>query len=124
MHLLKQDALLIWDEQAQCYFDAMKQALMSTPVLSPPDYTRNFFLYFSSTESTLEMVLVQEDDSSREHVIYYLSKGMASPEFIYSQVEKLPLAAVHIVQILRHYILPTKTTIVAEMNPMKHISSH
>ena len=38
-------------------------------------------------------------------------------------VEKLALVVVHVVQRLRHYILPRKMTIVAEMNPMRHILS-
>ena len=70
------------------------------------------------------MVLVQEDDSSQEHVVYYLSKGLTSPKFRYSQLEKLALVAFHVVQILRHYILPIKKTILDEINPMKHILSH
>ena len=64
MHLLKQDRMFIWDEQAQRSFDEMKQAFVSTLVLSPLDYTRDFLLYLAATESTLGMVLVQEDESS------------------------------------------------------------
>ena len=63
MRLLKQDSLFIWYEQAQHYFDAVKKSLVSTMVLSPPEYTRYFFLYLAETKSTLGMVLVQEDDS-------------------------------------------------------------
>ena len=64
MCLLKQDAPFIWDDQAQRSFDEVKQALESTSVLSPLDYTRYFLLYLAATKSTLGMVLVQEDDSS------------------------------------------------------------
>ena len=64
MCLLKQDAPFIWDEQNQCLFDAVKQALVSAPLLSPPNYTRYFLLYLAAIESTLGMVFVQEDDSS------------------------------------------------------------
>ena len=64
MCLLKQDAPFIWDEQTQCSFDAMKQALVPTPILSPSNYTRDFLLYLAAIESTLGMVFVQEDDSS------------------------------------------------------------
>ena len=105
-------------------FDAVKQTLVSIPVLIPPDYTKYFLLYLVITESTLGIFLVQEDDSSHEHDIYYISNGLASQKFIYSRVEKLALRAVHVVQRLRHHILPRKMTIVAEKNPMKHILSH
>ena len=63
MCLLKQDTLFIWDEQYQHTFVVMKQVLMSTTMLSPPDYTR-FVSILATTKSTLGMVLFQEDDSS------------------------------------------------------------
>ena len=62
VRLLKKDAPFIWDDQYQCSFDALEQSLMSTLVLIPPNYDRDFFLYFAANESTLGMVLVQEDD--------------------------------------------------------------
>jgi hypothetical protein len=94
---------------------------MSTPLLSPPDYSRDFLLYITATEATIGMVLVQEDDSSQEHIIYYLSHGLIGPELNYSHVEKLSLAVVHVVQRLRHYILLRKTIVVVNVNPFQYI---
>jgi hypothetical protein len=51
------------------------------------------------------MVLVQEDDEIREHVVYYLSQTLVGLELNYSHVEKLDLDAFHAVQRLCHYIL-------------------
>ena len=45
MCLLKKDTPFSWDERAQETFDALKQALASNPVLSPPDYSHDFFIY-------------------------------------------------------------------------------
>jgi hypothetical protein len=52
---------------------------MSTPLLSPPDYGQGLFLYLTAFESTIGMVLVQEDNAQKEHVIYYLRKGLVGP---------------------------------------------
>ena len=68
---------------------------MSAPLLRPPDYSRDFILYLATSESTIRVVLVQEDDKIQEHVIYYLSHALAGPELRYSHVEKLALAAVY-----------------------------
>jgi hypothetical protein len=46
------------------------------------------------------MVMVQEDYELHEHIVYYLSQNLVSPELKYSHVEKLALATVHAVQIL------------------------
>ena len=74
MRLLNKGVLFLWDGFAQRSFDALKKSLTSTPVLSPPDYSRDFLLYLAAAESTIGMVLVQEDDALAEHVIYYFFK--------------------------------------------------
>jgi hypothetical protein len=117
MHLLKKGVPFCWDEVAQRSFEALKHALTSAPLLSPLDYGKDFLLYLAATESTIGMVLVQEDDALKEHVIYYLSRGLVGPELNYTHVEKLALAVVHVVQWFCHYILLRKTTIIACREP-------
>jgi hypothetical protein len=73
MRLLKKDVPFLWDEAAQCSFDALKHALITAPLLRPPNYNKDFLLYLAAAESTIGMVLVQEDDSLSEYMIYYLS---------------------------------------------------
>ena len=98
MRLLKKGVPFLWDDFAQRSFDALKKALTSAPLLSPPDYSRDFLLYLAEAESTIGMVLVQEDNALAEHVIYYLSRGLVGPELRYTPIEKLALASVHAVQ--------------------------
>ena len=73
MQLLKKGTLYLWDDQDQWSFDALKHALVSAPLLSAPDYSRNFLLYLAASPSSLGMVLVQVHDDDSENVIYYLS---------------------------------------------------
>jgi hypothetical protein len=73
MRLLKKDATFFWDEATQHSFDALKYALTTAPLLRPPNYDKDFLLYLAAAESTVGMVLVQEDDWFSEYVIYYLS---------------------------------------------------
>jgi hypothetical protein len=65
MHLLKKDVPFHWDEVAQSFFEALKHALMSTPLLQTPNYNKYFLLYLATAESTIGMVLVQEEDFSQ-----------------------------------------------------------
>jgi len=55
----------VWDDFVQWLFDALKRALVSALLLSPPYYCRDFLLYLVVAESTIGMVLVQEDDALR-----------------------------------------------------------
>ena len=58
MHLLKKDTPLFWDDQAQRYFDHLKHALTHSPMIHPPDYSKDFLLYVSSSTNNIGMVLV------------------------------------------------------------------
>jgi hypothetical protein len=67
------------------------------------------------------MVLVQEDDSFSEYMIYYLSQGLIGPELNYSHIEKLALAVVHAIQRFCHYALFCKTTVIVVVNPFQYM---
>ena len=121
MRLLKKYTPFIWDEQDHESFDALKRALAMTPMLSPPNYSHDFFIYVVTSQETIGMVLVQEDEELHEHVIYYLSRNLIDVEFRYTHVEKLALATVHVVQHLRHYILLRQTFVVAHINPFQFV---
>lgn len=95
MWLLKKGVPFGWDDRAQCSFDVLKNALVSTQLLSPLEYSQDFILYLVASESTIGMVLIQEDESKKEEVIPYLSKGLISVELHYSHVERLALVVVH-----------------------------
>jgi hypothetical protein len=96
-------------------------SLTKAPLLFPPDYSQDYFLYLAASEYTIGMVLVQEDDNRDEHVIYYLSRNLSSTEVKYQHVEKLALVAIQAVQRFRHYILSRKTIVISHSNPMQHI---
>jgi len=121
MHLLKDGVPFIWDETTQASFDALKQALISSPLLSLPDYLKDFLLYLVAFESIIGVVLVQEDDVSQEHIIYYLSRSFTGPELKYSHVDKLVAASVFAVQRLRHYILLKNMTVIVDVNPFQYV---
>jgi hypothetical protein len=121
MHLLKKDVPFYWDEATQCSFDTLKYALTTTHLLRPPNYNKDLLLYLVAAESTIGMVLVQEDDLFSEYMIYYLSQGLVRPKLNYSHIKKLVLVAVHAVQWFRHYVLFLKTTVIAVMIPLQYM---
>jgi hypothetical protein len=101
----------------------LKLSLTCAPLLFPPDYSRDYFLYLAASDYTIGMVLIQEDDANDEHVIYYLSRSLTPTEIKYLHVEKLALASVQAVQCFQYYILSCKTTVISNCNPMQHILS-
>jgi hypothetical protein len=95
-------------------------ALSNAPLISSPDYNRDYILYISSSAISIAGVLVQIGDDDRENVIYYISKNLSGPPLKYNHEEKLALA----VQKLRHYILLRTTKVIADSNPMQYLLSH
>ena len=102
-------------------FDNLKHALTHSLVLHPPNYSKDFLLYVTTSTTTIGMVLVQEYLNDQEHVIYYLSKSLLDSETRYSCVEKSALATVIVVQIFCHYILLCTTIVLNDQNPMYYI---
>ena len=92
--LLKQGTPSIWHEAAQKSFDDLNIVLINAPLLHPPNYHRDYFLYLAASSSTIIMVLVQDDNEGNENVIYYLSRNILNIETHYAQVEKLALVFV------------------------------
>jgi hypothetical protein len=92
--LFKKGYEFVWDDTATKSFESLKLTLTHTPLLFPPNYSRYYFLYLAASNSTISMVLVQEDDSHDDHVIYYLSRSLTITETKYLHVEKLALAAI------------------------------
>jgi len=62
MCILKKGVPFYWDKADQCSFEDLKGALMSAPLLQPPDYNIDFLLYLAAAESTTGLVFVREDD--------------------------------------------------------------
>lgn len=91
--LLKKGIPFHWDQVAQASFDALKYTLIRASLMYAPNCQNDYFLYLAATDSTIAMVLFQEEDET-EHLIYYLSCNLNDTEFKYSYVEKLSLATV------------------------------
>ena len=121
--LLKWDTHFCWDATAQDSFEHLKALLVSASLLHPPNYHRDYTLYLATVDTSIGMVLVQDDDDGTEHVVYYLSRNLLDTETQYAYVEKLALADVCTVQRFRHYILLRTTTVISDCNPMTYILS-
>jgi len=93
--MLKNGISITWDEVAQKAFDALKHALNHTPLLHPPGYHRDYFLYLATFDVTIGMILVQEDESNEEHVTYYLTRNLTKTKAKYAYVEKYFMQPTH-----------------------------
>ena len=83
----------------------------------PAIFGKPLILYISPIETSLGILLAQEDNNNKEQAIYYLSHTLISYEMNYSINEKAFLAVVFASQKLRHYMLAHTTRLVAKIDP-------
>ena len=65
MCLLKNNVPFVWGDQDQRSLDALKKALIPTPLLSLPNYNQKYILYHISFESTIGMIFIKEYDGGK-----------------------------------------------------------
>jgi hypothetical protein len=58
--LLKKVDKFVWDDEAQKVFEALKESLTMTPIMTPPIPKETLVLYLSATTNMVSTVLVAE----------------------------------------------------------------
>ncbi|KAH9292852.1 hypothetical protein KI387_041962, partial [Taxus chinensis] len=61
-------------------FGQLKEALVSSPVLKNPDWSKPFIVYTDASDAALGSTLSQKDENGNEHPIYFGSRQMSNAE--------------------------------------------
>ena len=92
-----------WSEKQETAFQTLKQALCTAPVLSLPEGTEDFVVYYDASNQGLGCVLMQ-----RGKVIAYASRQLKTHEVNYTTHDLELGAVVFALKIWRHYLYGTK----------------
>ena len=103
-----------WTLECQEAFETLRHHLLSSPILTHPDFTREFFVYTDASAYGVGAILKQIDDNGKERVIAYASRVLSKPECNYSATERECLAVVFATQKFRPYLYGTKFTVVTD----------
>ncbi|CAM4305381.1 unnamed protein product, partial [Lepidochelys olivacea] len=109
---------VVWTEQCQVAFRALKKALVSGPVLANPDFDKPFVVFTDASDTGLGAVLMQEDEKGERHPIVYLSKKFLPREQHYAAIEKECLAMVWALKKLEPYLFGRHFTIYTDHSPL------
>ncbi|KAH0817198.1 hypothetical protein GEV33_005593 [Tenebrio molitor] len=102
-----------WTPEAQEAFQKIKDALVSAPVLSSPDFSKPFVIQTDASDTGLGAVLTQDLDGD-ERVIAYASRSLTKAERNYSVTERECLAVLFALEKFRPYVEGTHFTIVTD----------
>lgn len=111
--LLKKGAKFIWDDGCEESFKNIKNALVSAPILTCPNFEYPFVLQTDASAYALGSVLTQKIDGE-EHVICYLSRTLSKQERKYSAVERELLCVLWSIEKLRCYLEGAKFSVVTD----------
>lgn len=95
-------------------FEELKLRLVSSPVLSSPDFNRPFFVQCDASNVGIGAVLFQKDDNEGEHPIEYFSKKLNTAQKNYSTTEKECLAVLLAIEKFRQYIELMEFTVITD----------
>ncbi|CAM8975262.1 unnamed protein product [Rhodiola kirilowii] len=94
-HLLCNDVQFNFDEGCLEAFEKLKKALVSAPIVQPPNWDLPFELMCDASDFAIGAVLGQRVDK-RLHVVYYVSKVLDNAQLKYTTTEKELLAVFNI----------------------------
>ena len=103
--LFKKNAPWRWDRVEAAAMESLKIALTSPPLMSLPDFDRDFFLCTDASDCGIGAVLSQLDKDSKEHPVYYASRTLNPAERNYSTSERECLAVKWACDLFRPYLL-------------------
>lgn len=81
-----------WTDECQNSFHSLKKALLSSPILSYPDISKNFTLTCDASSSAIGFVLGQVYDNGKEYIIAYGGRSLLPCEKKLSTSEQEKLA--------------------------------
>jgi hypothetical protein len=111
--ITKKDAF-VWNEGTQLAFDKLKQCLTSAPVLSLPDFNKDFVIECDASGNGIGAILMQE-----KRPIAYFSKALGVRNLTKSAYEKELMAVVLAIQHWRPYLLGRKFIVSTDQKSLK-----
>src|SRR3954447_13887806 len=119
-NLLKKDAPFVFDEDCKEVFEVLKKALITAPIVQPPDWILPFEIMCDASDFAVGAVLGQRVDK-KLNVIHYARKTLDSAQKNYATTEKEFLAVVFACDKFRQYIVDNRLIIHTDHAAIKYL---
>ena len=123
VHLTRNNVPFVWGEKEKQAFDELKHRLVSTPIVRPPDFGKQFFLQTDASKDGIGAVLTQFDSTSAEFVVEYASRTLTRAERNYATIERECLAVVWAVRKFRPYLFGSEFIILSDHKPLQYLNT-
>jgi hypothetical protein len=119
-NLLAKDAPFEFNDECLDAFYYLKKALVSAPIIQPPDWSLPFEIMCDASDYAVGAVLGQTKDK-KHHAISYASKTLIGPQLNYATTEKELLAVVFAIDKFRSYLVGAKVIIYTDHAALKYL---
>ncbi|XP_065851199.1 uncharacterized protein, partial [Euphorbia lathyris] len=119
-NLLMNDSTFDFNKDCLQAFNTLKTALVSTPIISKPDWNLPFEIMCDASDLAVGCVLGQRKDK-KLHVIYYASHTLSGAQLNYTTTEKEMLAVVFACDKFRSYLLGSKVIIYTDHVALRYL---
>lgn len=110
MNLLAKNAPFEFIDECLTAFHTLKKALVSAPIIQPPDWSLSFEIMCDASDYAVGAVLGQTKDK-KHHAIAYASKTLMGAQLNYASTEKELLAVVFAINKFSSYLVGAKVII-------------
>ena len=118
--LLCKDTKFEFDSDCLGAFHTIKGALISAPIVQPPDWDLPFEIMTDASDFAVGAVLGQRKDK-KLHVIYYASRTMDEAQCRYATTEKELLAIVYAFENFRSYLVGSKVIVHTDHTALRYL---
>lgn len=118
-NLLKKDTEYQWSKECQGAWEALKEKLISYPILTSPNPILPFQLHTDASGVALGAILSQNDQNGHERVVAYASRTLSDAEKHYGISEKECLGVVWGIKMFRTYLAGSKFTVLTDHSALK-----
>jgi hypothetical protein len=118
-HLLAKDVPFEFDDACLRSFEILKKALISAPIIQPPDWSLPFEIMCDTSDYIVGAVLGQTKDK-KHHAIAYASKTLKGPQLNYAITEKELLTIVFAIDKFRSYLVGAKVIVYSDHAALKY----
>ncbi|KAK8659148.1 hypothetical protein V6N13_029358 [Hibiscus sabdariffa] len=119
-NLLQKDQIFYFDLDCKNAWDALKEKLIPTLVVQPPNWEHPFELMCDASDTSVGAVLGQKI-GIEPHVIAYVSRTLDSAQRNYSTTEKELLAIVFALENFRSYLLGTNVIVFSDHAALRYL---
>src|SRR3954463_2783814 len=119
-NLLQKDVPFVFDEDSKEAFEILKKALITAPIVQPPDWNLPFEIMCDASDFAVGAVLGQRVDK-KLNVIHYASKTLDNAQKNYATTEKEFLEVVFACDKFRQYIVDSKVIIHTDHAAIKYL---